>query len=96
MESKICAYEECKVPFIAGTHNQKYHTSECCRLATNSRIMENYYERKARRKGHIRVCANDGCTTKLSRYNDEKVCGKCAGAKVSTEREELLRMLGGS
>lgn len=90
-----CAYTECGLLFEPKTHNQRYHTSECCRQATNNRIMENYYERKARRQGHLRICAN-GCGTKLSRYNDEKICGKCAGAKESSQRDELLRMLNGS
>lgn len=81
---------------MPATHNQKYHTSECCRMATNSRIMENYYERKARRSGNVRMCATKSCNTKLSRYNDEKICGKCAAAQVDDERKELLRMLRGA
>lgn len=92
----VCAYAECGVLFEPRTHNQRYHTSECCRMATNNRIMENYYEKKARRQGHVRVCATEGCHTKLSRYNDEKVCAKCAAANDSTARTELLRMLSGS
>lgn len=90
-----CAYSECGLIFQPKTHNQRYHTSECCRQATNNRIMENYYERKARRQGHLRVCAN-GCGTKLSRYNDEKICGKCMANADTTTRSELLRMLSGS
>lgn len=89
----VCAYSECGVLFTPKTHNQRYHTSECCRMATNNRIMENYYERKARRQGHTRICASEGCNTKLSRYNDEKICGKCAATTQSNSRAELLRML---
>jgi hypothetical protein len=91
-----CAYSECGVLFEPKTHNQRYHTSECCRMATNNRIMENYYERKARRQGHIRVCATEGCTTKLSRYNDEKICAKCTAGLNSTDRDILMRMLNGA
>lgn len=91
-----CAYSECGVLFTPKTHNQRYHTSECCKLATNKRIMENYYARKARRQGHIRVCATEGCMTKLSRYNDSKICGKCEGERESNQRDELRRMLRGS
>lgn len=91
-----CAYTECGVLFEPKTHNQRYHTSECCKLATNKRIMENYYARKARRQGHIRVCSTEGCTTKLSRYNDSKICGKCEGAQQVNQRDELRRMLSGS
>lgn len=88
----ICAYTECALPFEPKTHNQRYHTPECCRRATNERIMENYYERKARRQGRLRVCAN-GCGTPLSRYNDSKVCSKCEASKGTESRQELLRML---
>lgn len=92
----VCSYAECGVLFEPKTHNQRYHTSECCRMATNSRIMENYYEKKARRQGHVRVCANDGCKTKLSRYNDDKICARCHAVKDSANREDLFRMLSGS
>ncbi len=91
---KICAYDECGLSFTPKTHNQRYHTAECCRIATNERIMENYYEKKARRQGRVRVCAND-CGTSLSRYNDDKICSKCEAAKGKTARQELLRMLSG-
>ena len=65
-------------------------------MATNNRIMENYYAKKARRQGHVRVCANEGCHTRLSRYNDEKICGQCAAKQDGKAREDLLRMLSGS
>ena len=42
----ICANKDCAIDFDARTHNQKYCSDECCRLATNKRIMEKYYERK--------------------------------------------------
>lgn len=91
---RICAYSECGLPFEPKTHNQRYHTSECCRLSTNNRIMENYYEKKSRRQGRSRVCSTEGCTTNLSRYNDEKVCGKCSAEQTKNQRADLLRMLG--
>jgi hypothetical protein len=90
---RICAYNECGIPFEPKTHNQRYHDPECCRQATNDRIMDNYYARKARRQGHIRVCASPGCDTQLSRYNDDKICGKCDSAKGTDSRQELIRML---
>jgi hypothetical protein len=89
-----CAYNECGVMFIASTHNQKYHTDECCRRATNARLMEQYYERKARRQGRVRVCAN-GCGTRLSRYNDGKICQKCESEAVANARNELWGLLNG-
>jgi hypothetical protein len=90
---KVCAYAECGLEFTPKTHNQRYHSSECCRLATNSRIMENYYEKKSRRQGRIRVCASSDCTTQLSRYNDSRYCGKCASRSDTDTRKELLGML---
>jgi hypothetical protein len=34
---------ECKNDFEFKTHNQKYCSQQCCRVATNKRIMEKYY-----------------------------------------------------
>lgn len=90
----ICAYVECGIEFESKTHNQKYHSEECCRRATNARLMDQYYERKERKRGAQRICASDGCETRLSRYNEKKVCQKCeAGAKSAT-RQDLLSIVG--
>ena len=88
----ICAYTECGLEFEPTTHNQKYHTDECCRRATNARLMEQYYERKARRQGRIRVC-DRGCGTRLSRYNDGKTCQKCEAEVKANERDALWNLL---
>ena len=42
----ICAREECGIEFEQKTHNQKYCSDECCRIATNKRIMDKYYKKK--------------------------------------------------
>jgi len=70
----ICANKECAKEFEAKTHNQKYCSDECCRIATNRRIMEKYYERKAIRNGALRVCK---CGNRLSRYNNGNLCSSC-------------------
>jgi hypothetical protein len=70
-----CANKECNKQFNAKTHNQKYCSDECCRVATNRRIMEKYYEKKAIRNGSPRICKK--CKTKLSRYNQTDVCAGC-------------------
>lgn len=70
-----CSNSECAKNFNAKTHNQKYCSDECCRIATNRRIMEKYYEKKAIRNGAPRVCKK--CKTKLSRYNQNEVCSAC-------------------
>lgn len=94
MADKVCAYKECGVEFQAKTHNQRYHDPECCRRATNSRIMEDYYAKKERRRGTARLCSG-GCSTVLSRYNDSDMCGKCEARDRDDERQDLLRMLSG-
>jgi len=68
----ICNNKECSKEFDAKTHNQKYCSDECCRVATNKRIMEKYYEKKAIRNGAFRACSK--CKTKLSRYNQSDIC----------------------
>lgn len=90
---RVCGYTECGKSFTPKTHNQRYCTPECCRLATNARIMDNYYEKKARRQGFKRICRSTGCNTLLSRYNDGDTCQKCAGAEEAASRHELIRML---
>lgn len=89
---RVCGYSECHVEFQPRTHNQRYCTDEHCRLATNARIMQNYYKRKERRAGKERMCAN-GCGTKLSRYNDNDVCSACTAKRTSDVRSSLLDMV---
>lgn len=72
----ICARNGCKDEFVQKTHNQKYCCDECCRLATNERIMEKYYARRDQRLGKVRIC-NLCEVTKLSRYNNSLVCSSC-------------------
>lgn len=92
-DQAVCAYKECGRVFTKTTHNQKYHEEECCRLATNARIMEKYYERKERRGGSKRICKGPGCQTQLSRYNPSKCCAKCESKADKKANSELLDML---
>lgn len=78
----LCEY--CGDPFSKNSHNQKYCSEEHCRLATNERIMEKYYENKAIRQGKRRVCKTNGCETVLSRYNSDKNCSVHSRKDVST------------
>ena len=89
----VCAWEPCKKEFEKKTHNQKYDTDECCRVATNAQIMKRYYKNKARKSGAIRYCSND-CGTKLSRYNEKDSCQACQYAKAQSGKNDLLRQLG--
>jgi len=87
----ICANKECAKEFDAKTHNQKYCCDECCRIATNKKIMEKYYEKKAIRSGAKRECKV--CKSRLSRYNQSNVCSKCEKNSAIKNRSTLLRML---
>lgn len=91
---RICAHTDCELPFHAKTHNQRYCSDECCRLATNKRIMERYYERKERRRGGRRVCSTRGCTTILNRYNDSEICALCLAKKDTQTRDFIQDLVG--
>jgi hypothetical protein len=91
MEKLICAREDCKKHFVKRTHNQKFCSDDCCKIATNRRLMERYYARKARRSGAERFCVvcNE---TKLSRYNNSDTCGSCEVSSKENFRNSLVSM----
>jgi len=87
----ICSNRECGKEFEPKTHNQKYCNDECCRIATNRRIMEKYYEKKAIRNGAKRECFK--CGARLSRYNESSACSSCTKARNEQNRKKLLGLL---
>jgi hypothetical protein len=87
----ICGNKECAKDFEAKTHNQKYCSDECCRIATNRRIMEKYYEKKAIRNGAVRSCKK--CKIQLSRYNQKEVCSICEKNIGSANKKSLWGIL---
>ncbi len=89
----ICANKECLngKEFTAKTHNQKYCSDECCRIATNRRIMEKYYEKKAIRNGAARGCKK--CGAQLSRYNDTTLCASCQKKIDITKKSKIKGMI---
>jgi hypothetical protein len=87
----ICANKECSIDFEPKTHNQKYCSDECCRVATNRRIMEKYYEKKAIRNGAARGCKK--CGAQLSRYNDTILCAPCSKKIDITKRSKIKGMI---
>lgn len=88
----ICARKGCESPYDRKTHNQKYCSDECCRLATNQRIMEKYYKRRDQRQGKIRFCSV--CEkTRLSRYNDADVCAPCLTSSEIKANNSVVTML---
>ena len=86
----ICANKECSKEFNAKTHNQKYCSDECCRIATNRRIMEKYYEKKAIRNGALRNCK---CGNRLSRYNVGSLCSTCEKNSSLKNKDKLKRII---
>ena len=86
-----CAREECGKEFSKVTHNQKYCTNECCRIETNRKIMEQYHERAAIRRGKKRGCKS--CGTSLSRYNSSNMCGACETSKREENAGEAQQLL---
>lgn len=86
-----CGNSECNKVFDAKTHNQKYCSDECCRITTNRRIMEKYYEKKAIRNGAIRNCKK--CKCKLSRYNQGLLCSTCEKNNNKDTKNNLKRMI---
>ena len=87
-----CANDGCEETFKPKTHNQKYHSDECCRLATNRRIMKNYYRQRDQKAGKVRYCSVCNIT-KLSRYNDGQVCAPCETKQQANARNSVLDML---
>lgn len=91
----ICAREDCDISFEPKTHNQKYCSDSCCRIATNIKIKQKYYEKRDRLKGVSRYCKNKGCSNKLSRYNAGDTCEMCNAKQKRKNRQDLLDILNG-
>jgi hypothetical protein len=89
----ICANEGCENEFDPKTHNMKYCGDECCREATNAKIKQKYYDKKARLAGQKRTCSNKGCTTTLNRYNSSNICEGCVANEKLAEQKRLLGMI---
>jgi hypothetical protein len=87
----ICAYDKCNNGFEPKTHNQKYCSDECCRTATNEKLKQAYYDKKARLQGKKRLCK--GCNAPLSRYTEGNMCSKCLSKKEVKARQELVEMV---
>ncbi len=87
----LCANETCAKKFNPKTHNQKYCSDECCRIATNKRIMDKYYERKAIRNGAQRPCKK--CKSQLSRYNKSNLCAACEKSAGINNRAKIKGLI---
>src|SRR5690349_10656048 len=86
-----CENAGCDVRFTKRTHNQRYHDDECCRLATNAKIMEKYYQRRAQKLGLARNC--ETCGKSLSRYNSDTICNSCSLNQQIERNQSVASML---
>ena len=88
-ERRECGWVECDIIFTPVTSNQIYHNANCQRLAMNAKNMQRYYRKKERQGGAHRICAGAGCSTVLSRYNDNEslYCSKCEKIYNSDDKE---------
>lgn len=86
---KVCGF--CGTQFQSKKKNQKYCDNMCCRGATNRRIMQRYYENKARLAGAKRFCSE--CNNLLSRYNSNTICGACEVSNKDYNINKIKEML---
>jgi uncharacterized paraquat-inducible protein A len=80
----------CNIEFETNKKNQKYCTPSCCRIATNKKIMEKYYENKKRLSGQKRYCS---CGQLLSRYNENFVCFVCDQKNKNNDKKNILEVI---
>ena len=80
----------CGVNFDSNKKNQKYCTPACCRLATNKKIMQKYYENKKRLSGEKRYCS---CGQLLSRYNEKNKCFMCTKKDEQSDKGNILEVI---
>jgi hypothetical protein len=82
----------CSTVFEKTRANQIYCQQECCRKATNKKIIDRYHANKATKELKNRRCT--ACDAKLSKYNMEPVCNLCQSKQKDKERIDILRKLG--
>ena len=87
-EKYTCARSECQNTYIKAVHNQIYCSPECCKIATNQRLLARYHENKRKIKNGKRICIKKDCDTLLSQYNKENICENC---KLKRLRNRLKR-----
>ena len=84
----VCGF--CGIEFETKKKNQKYCDQICCRGATNKRIMQKYYENKARLKGFKRYCE---CGQALSKYNTGNICNICETKNNIKNEQKIMEAI---
>ena len=74
--SRNCANPECNKAFLPKVYNAIYCSAECRKIITNQKVLQRYYDKKARLNSK-RICKTKKCSTILSRYNEEDICERC-------------------
>lgn len=92
-EKIVCAQDDCENEFVrTKPANKKYCSPECCRIQTNRKIMEKYYQKRAQLRGEERIC-NKCQVTKLSRYNEKTICSSCETEANKARNRSVLNMV---
>ena len=71
-----CANPDCGKEFTPRVYNAIYCSAECRKIITNRKVLQRYYDKKARLNS-TRTCETKECSTTLSRYNQENICECC-------------------
>lgn len=75
-EERECSNPDCGKKFVAKVYNTIYCSTDCRKIITNKKLLDNYYKKKEN-KNKKRVCETENCSTVLSRYNEEDICEQC-------------------
>jgi|SRR5215203_963548 len=86
---KECAH--CTNSFEAKRVNMIYCSNECCRAATNAKLIARYHLNK-KLLTEDRFCI--ACGSRLSKYNKDLSCYSCQNKSASEKRKETLAKLG--
>lgn len=91
MEFPTCARAGCDVVIrVKKTTNQKYCSDLCCKIATNERVMQRYYNKRDRKLGTKFHCTQ--CNAVLSRYNEDEVCASCSTKSKPDSRALVVNL----
>lgn len=86
---KECA--NCGIEFQARRVNMIYCNEQCCKQATNAKLIAKYHKNKVL-ADKIEFCVD--CGTKLSKYNPDIKCFGCQRKSESQKRKDVLNRLG--
>ena len=88
--TKECANPTCTNEFEVRRVNMIYCSNDCCKEATNAKLIARYHAKKNKHAGERRCT----CGAKLSRYNSNSKCHACIIADEQRDRRALLDELG--